>query len=299
MLDTRSDLGLTGPFTSADPRTLTVTGPIPTADGTQTVVPTHANAVALNVTVVEPATAGFISVRPGDATGTPSTSSLNFEAGETTPNAVTVAMPTTGPGAGQIEITFDAYGQIGPTTGVLVDVVGYTTTAGLDAIVADLAQKANATDVYTKAQTDAAFISHGPITMRHGNSFLPVLTDEGPSQDDYGRASSTTAMPHDGALAVSLIGPDIVGGVQYRLSSVEFCVDLTAQSAFVDAVAVAPSFSSDPDDTFMDETDRFEGCHTFEVDFDADESLGLLIAAGGADGAVFVSSARSTWVPVG
>jgi len=82
------------------------------------------------VTVVAPSAAGFLSVRPGDATGVPSTSSLNFAAGDIVPNSVQVALPTAGANAGQVDITFDAFGVPGPTTNVLADVVGYLIAGG-------------------------------------------------------------------------------------------------------------------------------------------------------------------------
>lgn len=37
-----------------------------------------------------------------------------------------VALPTAGPDAGKLELTYDAYGSAGPTTDLLIDVVGYT-----------------------------------------------------------------------------------------------------------------------------------------------------------------------------
>ena len=88
-------------------------------------VPAGATGVLLNVTVVGPSAAGYLSVRPGDASGAPSTSSLNFNAGDVVPNAVQVGLPTAGANAGKIDITYDAFGQAGPTTEVLIDVVGY------------------------------------------------------------------------------------------------------------------------------------------------------------------------------
>ena len=121
ILDTRTGLGLSGPFASGVSRKLQVTGAI---------VPAGATGVLLNVTVVAPSAAGFLSVRPGDATGVPSTSSLNFKAGDITPNSVQVALPTSGASAGQIDITFDAFGDAGPTTNVLADVVGYLVAGG-------------------------------------------------------------------------------------------------------------------------------------------------------------------------
>ena len=167
VLDTRdpTNLGLPGPFVSPVSQKLQITGAIATTGGTATVVPAGATGVLLNVTAVAPTANGFISVRPGDATGAPTTSSLNFNAGANLPNAVQVAMPTSGPNAGKIDITYDAYGTAGPTTELLIDVVGYLTNTGLQQLVADVATKANAADVYTKAQTDAKFATTGIMTV--------------------------------------------------------------------------------------------------------------------------------------
>ena len=130
ILDTRTDVGLAGPFVSAVSQKLQVTGAVPTSTGTQTPVPAGATGVLLNVTVVQPSAAGFLSVRPGDATGVPSTSSLNFKAGDIVPNSVQVGLPTAGANAGKIDITYDAFGQAGPTTEVLIDVVGFMVAGG-------------------------------------------------------------------------------------------------------------------------------------------------------------------------
>lgn len=129
ILDTRdpTNVGLSGPFVSAVPLDLIVTGSVLTTTGTKVVVPTGATAVSMNVTVVTPTANGFVSIRPADATGLPSVSSLNFKAGDIVPNAVTVQLPTAGSDQGRIEITFDAYGTTGPTTDLLIDVVGYYT----------------------------------------------------------------------------------------------------------------------------------------------------------------------------
>ena len=123
ILDTRDpvNIGLPGPFVSAVSQKLQVTG---------AAVPAGATGVLLNVTVVGPSAAGFVSVRPGDAAGSPSTSSLNFKANDLIPNSVQVGLPTGGVTAGQIDITYDAFGQAGPTTDVLIDVVGYLVAGG-------------------------------------------------------------------------------------------------------------------------------------------------------------------------
>jgi hypothetical protein len=132
VLDTR--LAAMGPaLSSATPRLLDVTGAIPTvgADGSTitsaTVVPDGATAIVANVTIVGPTTAGFVSVRPGTASGSPTTSSLNATAsGVIVPNAVTVELPTTGATAGQIQLWFQGTAT-GATSHLLVDIVGYYT----------------------------------------------------------------------------------------------------------------------------------------------------------------------------
>ncbi len=161
IMDTRDpvNVGLAGPFVSPVSQKLQVTGSVPTTTGTKIVVPAGATGVLLNVTAVGPSAAGFISIRPGDATGVPATSSLNVTAGQNLPNAVQVALPTAGANAGKIDITFDSYGVVGPTTDILIDVVGYMTNTGLQQLVADVALKANTADVNaglaTKANTTA------------------------------------------------------------------------------------------------------------------------------------------------
>ncbi|MFC1444051.1 hypothetical protein ABUW04_38025 [Streptacidiphilus sp. N1-10] len=81
-------------------------------------VPATATAVVLNVTVTQPKAAGFLSVYPGNMSR-PTSSSLNWTAGETIPNQVVVP---TAPHGG-----IDFYnGSIG-TTHVVADVSGYFT----------------------------------------------------------------------------------------------------------------------------------------------------------------------------
>lgn len=147
VLDSRDpvNVGLSGPFSSQVSQKLQITGPIPTTSGTKTVVPSGATGVLLNVTVVNSMANGFISIRPGDATGLPTTSSLNFNAGQVVPNAVLVALPTAGGNDGKIEITYDAYGQAGPTTDILVDVVGYASSSTLAELQSKISTKADST----------------------------------------------------------------------------------------------------------------------------------------------------------
>lgn len=99
-------------------------------------VPVGATAVVLNVTVVRPTGAGFVSVRPwksGELV-VPTISQLNFEAGEVAPNSVTVGLPVDGEQPGAIELYYGSRCQCpkellplpGPHyTNILIDVMGY------------------------------------------------------------------------------------------------------------------------------------------------------------------------------
>jgi hypothetical protein len=95
--------------------------PIP-AKGTQRVnivgtygVPNDATAVVLNVTVTDPTDPSFVTVWP-DGASQPTASNLNFLAGETIPNRVTVPVGSDG--------AIDVYNAVG-TVNVVVDLNGY------------------------------------------------------------------------------------------------------------------------------------------------------------------------------
>ena len=128
VLDTRSDLGLVA-VTDGVPGTLKVTGSIPTATSggvvNAVVVPAGATAVVLNVTAVNPTSGGYVSLRPGDATGAPTVSTLNVTAGGTFPNGATITVPTTGAHAGEIQVWYEAEGTTVGSTELLIDIAGY------------------------------------------------------------------------------------------------------------------------------------------------------------------------------
>ena len=110
VLDTRSNIGVTGKVVAGAPEKLMVTGTINTwieanqQSISRVVVPAGATAVLLDVTAVSPTGAGFISVRPGNATGVPATAGLNFGPGDVVAITNTVAVPTAGANAGQIDL---------------------------------------------------------------------------------------------------------------------------------------------------------------------------------------------------
>jgi hypothetical protein len=111
--DTRLEAGGSGvPIGPHQTRSFTVlgVGEVPVANVT---------AVALNVTVTEPDTASFVTVYPAGQQ-LPVVSNLNFVAGQTIPNQVTVGVGA----GGQITVYNDA-----GFTDVIVDIVGYYVNA--------------------------------------------------------------------------------------------------------------------------------------------------------------------------
>jgi hypothetical protein len=106
VLDTR-EAGQGPCLPAGSPRSLTVAG----VNG----VPANASAVSLNVTATEPTANGFLTVYPTGVTR-PLASNLNFLAGQTVPNAVTVAVGTNG--------QIDLFNSLGCTQ-VVVDIVGF------------------------------------------------------------------------------------------------------------------------------------------------------------------------------
>ena len=110
LLDTRVGNGLTGPFTNHAPRKVQITG--------RGGVPATAVAVTGNLTVTEQSEPGYLAIGP-DPVVNPTTSHLNFPAGDNRPNAIpgvalnadgTLAVVFVGPGPGTAHVILDVYG---------------------------------------------------------------------------------------------------------------------------------------------------------------------------------------------
>jgi hypothetical protein len=110
LLDTRAGNGLSGRFTASTPRTWQITG--------RGSVPSAANAVTGNVTVVDETASWAVYVGP-IATGAPTTSTLNFLKGDIKANGLTVALGS----GGKLSATY--MGPTGATTNLVFDVTGY------------------------------------------------------------------------------------------------------------------------------------------------------------------------------
>ncbi|WKV73517.1 PKD domain-containing protein [Streptomyces sp. PCS3-D2] len=117
LLDTRSGIG-------GSSRPLAPYGVARVKVGGNSGIPADATAVALNVTVVSPRSAGHITAYPS-GTAQPTTSNVNFVAGQTVPNMTIVPVGADG----YVELVNRSYGDVD----LLADVTGYfsrSATAG-------------------------------------------------------------------------------------------------------------------------------------------------------------------------
>jgi hypothetical protein len=102
--------------------TIQVAGTNPLGTSSGGVPPSGVLAVDLTVTATDPTVPSYLTVWPAGETR-PVASNLNFVGGETVANNVVVAVPQSGPNAGQVNI-YNANGS----TDVVVDVSGYYAT---------------------------------------------------------------------------------------------------------------------------------------------------------------------------
>ncbi len=135
-------------------------------------IPADASAIAMNVTAVGGTAGSFLTIWPSDVTPRPTTSNLNWVPGSPpTPNKVDVKLSADG----KINM-FNLAGSVS----VLGDVVGYYADHNHDdryytKTQADtqLAGKANAADVYTKAQINglpsSSVVAGGAVTVDRGD----------------------------------------------------------------------------------------------------------------------------------
>jgi hypothetical protein len=110
LLDTRTDIGLSGQFTANIARSVDIAGRLG--------IPNDAVAITGNLTVVGQQQAGYLSVTP-DPDNSPSTSALNFPLGDVRANNITSPLAADG----KISIVYKA--SAGKRTHVLLDVTGY------------------------------------------------------------------------------------------------------------------------------------------------------------------------------
>jgi hypothetical protein len=126
LLDTRVGKGLSSKLLANTPATFPVAG----VSGSG--IPSNATAVTANVTVVNPTFSWAVYLGPV-ATATPTTSTINFNAGEIKGNSLTVQLGA----GGTLSATFMS--SAGNTTDLVLDVTGYYTADTTGAVFVPIA----------------------------------------------------------------------------------------------------------------------------------------------------------------
>ncbi|MGW0750742.1 hypothetical protein [Streptomyces sp. NPDC002587] len=162
-------------------------------------------AVALNVTVTDPKGPGHLTVFPGGQQA-PSTSSVNFTAGQTVANAVIVPV---GPD-GRINVRNGAWSQ----TDVIVDVTGYYSADGkaaylpveprrmFDSRTASLplaGQAYHHETLWTSGMALEALVLNTTVTNPQGSGHLSVAADPN-TMDDYIAGKAVQPTPPDSSV---------------------------------------------------------------------------------------------------
>jgi hypothetical protein len=113
----------------------------------------------------------------------------------------------------------------------------------------------------------------------------------------------------DGGIMMSLVPPpSVVGGAQYQLSAVEWCIQQTpTNGAYVTAAVVyhdTPGFPSYPIATAVsDQTDRATaGCYTLAVPALSPRGYSFALGLAGqttnlTQGSIVLQAVKTTWVP--
>ena len=216
-------------------------------------IPDGAAVAVLNVTAINPTQAGFLSVNPEGQANQNSVSNLNFIAGQTVANLVTVSLSS----GGGIEI----YNQFG-TTNVAVDVEGYYGST----------QAANGSGLFNTISPDRAlgnFQSGAPIGS---NSFatVPVAADNGVPA---GASAVVVNLTAAGATAPSYLSAYPAGATPPPVSNLNFVAGQTVANRATVALGTNSAI------------DIYNLAGTVNVDVDV---TGYYTGAGGNVGSAFV-----------
>ena len=147
VVDTRVSVGGAGPVV-AGVSGMRVFSVASTQAGGVSVVPAGASAIVYNVTVPSPVSSGHLRVMPGDAAVVSSASAINFRAGETIANGLTVKVDA--------QRRIKVYASV--STDVIVDVVGYFVPASTPGVSGGRFTAVTPTRVYDSAADSAGLL---------------------------------------------------------------------------------------------------------------------------------------------
>jgi hypothetical protein len=152
VLDTRDGTGLSGTFVTGVPRTFPVAG----ASGGK--IPSNAVAITANVTVTGQGSRGFVSVGPVVGPS-PSSSTINFPAGDTRANNLTLPLNA----QGNLMAVFQ--GNAGTSTQLVLDVTGWFTADSTGATYQPLTS-ARILDTRSGTGLSGRFVANSPRTLK-------------------------------------------------------------------------------------------------------------------------------------
>lgn len=279
-------------------------------------IPDDAIGISMNVTAVNQTAPSFLTLFPFGGS-VPLASNLNYlPGGAPVPNKVDVMLSADG--------AIGAYNLAG-TVDVVMDVNGYYSGAWIKQITAlvdgkadrgdsylksetysrseidaALAAKADASDVFTKTESDERYLGRDPVIVIRQSS--DTIRDAVGLLDATVAGVLVTALG-DGIVGLTgpaSIGDGIGGSTPYRLDAVRFCVDDFLLGAFVDSVTVSIRSDFANIATVVDSTDRTaDGCFSIDVSGEAAGVVyGVELDIAGVVGSVQVTSVETTWSPV-
>lgn len=167
-----------------------------------------------------------------------------------------------------------------------------TATTADSATTAGTATTAGDADTLDGMSSEA-FIPHGEIVLRHSTSELTPNWLGGPTTITYFAAGNQVT--GDGQVNINLTGPAVLGGVDYGLKSIEYCIEAVAGGATVALVEVyaAPGTAAAVSDSTVRSAD---GCYTVEVNASGDNAYDIfMVFAGG--GTLRLAGVQSRWAP--
>lgn len=224
------------PLTANETATQQVTGAVGDCN-----VPADATGVAMNVTIVGPTAASFLTIYPSDLATRPTASNLNWAAGQTaTPNKVDVQLSPTG----AIKI-YNRFGSVN----VLADVVGYYTRSGIEDLEARLAALEAGRVVGASAHRDNIMPSppgYGPIlsvTIEAPGSGTIQIVGTVYTYGDVG-ASATCRLSHNEDFSADLDDTDrpyYMAGVGNNHCATSGAVAVDAGTHVVTLVSAVPT----------------------------------------------------------
>jgi hypothetical protein len=149
----------------------------------------------------------------------------------------------------------------------------------------------------TRDEASATFVSHGEIVLSHGTANMSNHGSGGDPATTVSNFGRGTTVSGDGTVTMSFDGPATLGGRNYRLSSIEYCI--ADASATLGVVWISAQNTSDTVESIENRT--VDGCYSVSADpLPAAQAYAAeFFVSGGETNFLTFVGMRSIWVPVG